>query len=469
MYEYPVGVDIRTGGYIPMLATEWNMSPDGKSWTVKLRKGVPWHRGYGDFTAQDIVHTYNHLVGGLSALAGYWRDNLDRIEVVNDHEVVFRMKRVEPEWYHQVSTFWDSEMISKAQFEKEGQQGFAAKPAGTGPYQFVERRFGQNLRFERVPYTHWRVQPDFKELELLIIREELTRQAALVTGEVHIAEDVPLDSQAQAIAKGMKLVRSTIPSGGLVGQFGGNYLPSTPSYDTTIPWTNRKVRQALNLAINRQEIIDTLFAGKYEPIVAPFTHKTHPEFKAEWVEKFKQNYGYNPEKAKQLLREAGYPQGFKATIQLHAQPGAPRQDAVAEAVGLYWQAIGVDVKLDTIDRALHNQQMRGYTKQGKAWVQLAVFRPPWNRFQVFNTPSGVVHGFLSEFIEQKWKELGETVDPEKRTQIQREVVDHLLEEYGHFPLVWVFAEFMINPKVVAEYVTTGLSGPSDLEYVKAVR
>jgi ABC-type transport system substrate-binding protein len=229
------------------------------------------------------------------------------------------------------------------------------------------------------------------------------------------------------------------------------------------------VRQALNLAINRQEIIDTLFAGKYEPIVAPFTHKTHPEYKPEWEAKFKQNYAYNPEKAKQLLREAGYPQGFKATIQLHAQPGAPRQDAVAEAVGLYWQAIGVDVKLDTIDRALHNQQMRGEAKQGKAWVQLAVFRPPWNRIQVFNITSGVVHGFESEFISQKWKELGETVDPDKRTQIQQAVIDHLLEEYGHFPLVWVFAEFMINPKVVAEYVTTGLSGPSDLEYVKAVR
>jgi hypothetical protein len=113
--------------------------------------------------------------------------------------------------------------------------------------------------------------------------------------------------------------------------------------------------------------------------------------------------------------------------------------------------------------------MRGETKQSKAWVQLAVYRPPWNRFQVFNTDSGVVKGFVSEFIAQRWKELGETVDPEKRTQLQRAVVDHLLEEYGHFPVVWVFGEFMINPKVVAEYVTAGISGASHLEYVKAAR
>jgi ABC-type transport system substrate-binding protein len=471
VYEYLVEVDGRTGGYLPMLATEWNMRPDGKAWTVKLRKGVPWHRGFGEFTAQDIAHTYKRLTreGGLSSLVGYWRENLDRIEVVNDYEAVFHLKRAEPEWYHQVSSFWDSVLISKAQFDKEGQEGFAAKPVGTGPYLFVERKLGQGLRFERVPYTHWRVQPDFKELEFLIVREELTRQAMLLAGEAHIAEDIPPDSQPQAIARGMKVVKTTIPTGGLVGNFGGNYVPSTPSFDTTIPWTNRKVRQALNLAINRQEIIDNLFAGKYEPIVAPFAHRTHPEYKPAWEANFKQNYAYDPAKARQLLKEAGYPNGFKAIMDLHTQPGAPRQDAVAEAVANYWQKIGVDVKLETIDRALHVQQMRGYTKQGRAWVQLAVYRPPWNRFQVFNTPSGVVHGFLSEFIDQKWKELGETVDPEKRTQIQREVVDHLLDEYAHFPIVWVFGEFMINPKVVSEYVTAGISGASHLEYVKAAR
>jgi ABC-type transport system substrate-binding protein len=267
----------------------------------------------------------------------------------------------------------------------------------------------------------------------------------------------------------MKVVRSTVPSGGYVGQFGGNYLPSAPNYDPSIPWTKREVRQALNLAINQKEIIDAIFLGRYEQIVAPFVHRTHPEYKPEWEAKFKQNYAYNPEKARQLLKQAGYPQGFKATMQLHTQPGAARQDAVAEAVANYWQAIGVDVKLEQVDQAAHISQMRGMTTKGKAWVQQAVYRPPWNRIQIFNTPTGVVHGFESEFLDRKWGELGKTVERDKFVQIQQEMIDHLVDEYAHFPLVWVFAEFMINPKVVADFTTAGITGASHLEYVKAAR
>jgi peptide/nickel transport system substrate-binding protein len=190
IYEYLVEIEPYKGAHAPMLTTEWKISPDGKAWTVKLRKGVQFHRGYGEFTAQDLVHTYKRLTrdGSLSTLTGYWRANLDNIEIVNDYEAVFHMKRVELEWQHQVSTSWDGVMLSKAQFDKEGQEGFAAKPAGTGPYQFVERRIGTAVSFERVPYAHWRIRPDFKELEFLIVREELTRLAMLLTGEAHIAE-----------------------------------------------------------------------------------------------------------------------------------------------------------------------------------------------------------------------------------------------------------------------------------------
>ena len=122
-----------------------------------------------------------------------------------------------------------------------------------------------------------------------------------------------------------------------------------------------------------------------------------------------------------------------------------------------------------IERNLHTSQTLARTKQGRAWVQLSVYRPPWNRVQIFNTSQGTQHGFESEFLEQKWAELGNTVDPDKFSQVQRDIVEYLVDEYAHFPTVWIFGEFMFDPKLVAGFVTTGQSGASHLEYVKATR
>ena len=98
-----------------------------------------------------------------------------------------------------------------------------------------------------------------------------------------------------------------------------------------------------------------------------------------------------------------------------------------------------------------------------------MYRPPWNRVQIFNTSIGTQHGFESETLEQKWADLGKTFDPDKFILVQREIIDYLVDEYAHFPTVWIFGEFMVDPKVVADFTTTGTAGPSHLEYVKATR
>jgi peptide/nickel transport system substrate-binding protein len=471
MWEYLIGLDRRTAAYVPMLATEWTMREDGKAWTVKLRKGVQWHGGFGEFTAKDVVHSFERLIRpeSVQANVGYWRKALARIEVVNDYEVVFHLNTVEPEWYHPASRFWDGVMISKAQFDKEGQEGLLNNPVATGPFQHAKRTLGVGVLTKRVTSPHWRVQSDWEEIEYIFAREDLSRLAALLTGAADIADDIPGDVQPEALAKGMKAVISSIPAGGYIGQFGGNYPVKSDSYNASAPLANPLVRKALNLAINRQEIIDAVFQGRYKPVIAPFADKTHPEFKPEWEAQFKENFGYDPQRARALLKEAGYPNGFTVTVQMQAQSGAPRQDDVAEAVASYWQAIGVDAKLQTIDFGLSLAEFRDRKKQDKAWVQMAVYRPPWNRIGIFNTGAGVVHGYESEFIEQKWAELQRTIDADGRIEIQRAIIDHLLKESAHFPLMWIFAEFMINPKVVAEYVTLGFSGPGEAEYARAAQ
>src|SRR6266545_3284528 len=221
--------------FVPMLATDWQMSPDGKTWTFNLRKGIQWHFGWGEFTAKDVVHTLQRHVRGesMSGQVSLMKELLEHVEVVNDYQLIFRLPHPQTDLHIQLSTRLYNVILCKAYFDAEGQEGVNRKMVGTGPYQFKERVLGQYLLLERVPYQHWRVTPDFKELQLLLVPEPTTRLAI-----------VPFETQPQATAKGLKVLKATVPTMPVYAMFGGNYLPSKPHYDPSIPWTKRLVREA---------------------------------------------------------------------------------------------------------------------------------------------------------------------------------------------------------------------------------
>src|SRR5436309_7187982 len=178
-------VDPKTGEYTPRLAEKWQASPDYKEWTFTLRKGVPFHFGYGQFTAKDVVHSHSLMMRqeATATLVGFWRQ-VEEVKVVNDHQVVFRMKRPSTVMPYAASRAADLRMVSKAQWDKEGLEGFDKRPAGTGSCRYVGRQLGQSITYERVE-NHWRDKPEFQELEIKIAREESTRLALLLSGEAH--------------------------------------------------------------------------------------------------------------------------------------------------------------------------------------------------------------------------------------------------------------------------------------------
>src|SRR5207249_7631019 len=149
----------------------------------------------------------------------------------------------------------------KAQWDKEGLEGFDKRPAGTGSYRYVGRQQGISITFERQD-NHWRDKPAFKQLEFRIVREEPTRLAMLLSSEAHIA-DLPRELQKDALKKGMKIFTSTFPVDWMTVYLGGQYyLPNDPAFKPDVAWTKKPVRQALNMAINRKELLNTVFAGK---------------------------------------------------------------------------------------------------------------------------------------------------------------------------------------------------------------
>src|SRR5215471_17706892 len=265
--EYLVGIDRHTGAYIPELAEKWEMAPDGKSWTLTLRKGVKFHDNWGEFTAKDVRHSI-FLISQPESVqtdGSLWRslmgigktDSLEEaakkveqmVEIVNDHQVIIHTKTVAPELVDTLSAKSDLVMESKARWDAGGKELYGQKVVGTGPFEFVERKVGSHVLYKRVE-NHWRKTPEFKELEFRWVPEGVTRLATLLAEEVHIS-DVDRALQRDAMAKGMKIVPSTLHSMQHHWYFGGMYFATPGKLDSKAPFTDKRVRQAMNMAINR--------------------------------------------------------------------------------------------------------------------------------------------------------------------------------------------------------------------------
>src|SRR5437879_2157267 len=283
--EYLVGIERNTGAYIPELAEKWEMAPDGKSWTLWLRKGVQFHEKWGEFTAKDVRHSIFLIsqpesvqtdgslwrslmgIGKSDALEEAAKKVEQMVEIVNDHQVIIHTKVVAPELVDSLSGKSDLVMESKARWDAGGKALYSQKVVGTGPFEFVERKVGSYVLYKRVE-NHWRQTPEYKELEFRWVPEGVTRLATLLAEEVHIS-DVDRALQHDAVAKGMKISTSTLPAIQHQWQFGGTYFASPDKLDPKVPFVHKEVRQAMNTAINRQAIAQAILGGKVQP------HRVH--------------------------------------------------------------------------------------------------------------------------------------------------------------------------------------------------
>jgi len=233
--ETLLDLDPKTGEYTPRLAEKWEVSPDLKEWTFYLRKGVQFHYGFGEFTAKDVAHSHALIVreDSTAGSAPLWRE-AEEVKVVNDYQIVFRMKRPMSIIPYLASRASELRIVSKAQWDNEGLEGFEKRPAGTGSYRYVGRKTGISVEYERVD-NHWGEKPDFKELEIRIVPEETTRLAMLMSGEAQIV-DLPRELQKNALSKGMKVISSSQPVDWMTIYFGGQYyMPGDAKFQPNVP------------------------------------------------------------------------------------------------------------------------------------------------------------------------------------------------------------------------------------------
>src|SRR2546425_956873 len=488
--EYLVGIDRHTGAYIPELAETWDMAPDGKHWTITLRKGVKFHEHWGEFTARDVRHAVSLITQpeSVATAASFWRnvmgvtktDTVEEVarkveqgvETVDDYKVVFHLKQVVPEFVDNISANRELAMESKARWDAGGKELYGQKVVGTGPFEFVERKVGSHVLYKRVE-NHWRKTPEYKELEFRWVPEGVTRLATLIAGEVHIS-DIDRALQKDAVDKGMKIVAGKLAVIGHEWLFGGMYFATPDKLDNKQPFVDRRVRQAMNMAINRQAIATNILGGKAQPMRVTRFHPQADEtlwpgiWNPELEKRAEDLYGYNPIKAKKLLEEAGYRNGFEFTVYLYTLPGLPEIIDIGQALALDWEAIGLKPKLTEIDFPRVREQYRTKSIHGSVWA-LRGSDTGLNIVRIFNkAKDSVVYTYEHPYIEERLEALGKVVDKAERARLLREIGDHKFNEFADMPLFLLFAEAGVNPKYIAEYTFPGsITGFfTHLEYIK---
>jgi peptide/nickel transport system substrate-binding protein len=221
---------------------------------------------------------------------------------------------------------------------------FRKKPIGSGPWKFVRMVSGDRVEYEAVDHPHWRGIPQFKRLTILLIPEESTRVAMVRTGEAAIASISP---ESLKEVKAAKLRTVTVPGTmQAIFQFYGTYRPEVKGS----PVTDARVREALSLAIDRQQIIKHVMDGQasWPMPLATFRYSVDMDG-PRWESWAKEAFRYDPERAKKLLLEAGYPYGFNLTFWNTALPGTPFMLQIGEAVAGFWEKIGVKVDLKPVE------------------------------------------------------------------------------------------------------------------------
>jgi peptide/nickel transport system substrate-binding protein len=313
----------------PSLAESWFVSKDGLVYEFVLRKGARFHNG-DPVTAEDVKFSFERYRGTSNKMI---KDRVAAVEAPDPARVRFRLKQPWPDFL----TFYSSAtgagwIVPKKYVEKVGDEGFKKAPVGAGPYKFVSFNPGVELVLEAFD-QYWRKTPSVKRLVFRVISDESTRLAALKRGEVDIVYSVrgELAEELQRTA-GLTLKPAVIQAAFWL------YFPD--QWDPKSPWHDRRVRLAASLAMDRPTINQALTLGH-----SKLTGNIIPSsFDFFWQPPAPT---YNIARAKQLLAEAGYPNGFDA--------GDYSCDAsysnLAEAVANNLQAAGIRVRLRPLERA----------------------------------------------------------------------------------------------------------------------
>lgn len=435
----------------PKLATEYSSSEDGLTWTFQLREGVKFHDGT-DFNADAVVFNferwmdpenpyhegdfpyYPFLYGGFK---GDENHLIESVTATDEHELEIVLKRKTAPFlsYLAISMFG---IASPAAIEQYG-AGIGENPVGTGPFKFEEWNRNNTITLSKNEEYWMEGKPYLDQVIYQVIPENSARLNALQTGEIDIVDGMNAsDTTIVEDTDGMELIKR--PS------FNIGYMAFNMEKE---PFDDPLVRKAINMAIDKEEIVDAFYNGLADPATSPLPPSlwSHDES----LEK----YDYNVEEAKKLLAEAGYEDGF--TTELHTmsnpRPYLPEPVKIAEAIQSDLAEIGITAEIVSSEWATYLED----TKNGKHSMAMygwtGVMADPDN-FLYPNlsktnaeVPAQNIAFYKSDEFTSLITEARETIDQDKRTELYQEAQQLFQEDAP-----WVMLAYTTPPLAQSDYV-----------------
>jgi peptide/nickel transport system substrate-binding protein len=398
MFEPLVGYEGPTFEAVPRLAESWKYSSD-TTLELKLRRNVKFHNG-DPFTAEDVLYTYEAHRSDPKLGSGYVFDPVEKFEAVDAHTIRIVTKTPVASLLPNMAAVF---LVVPKVRRTMGPEAFRRHPIGTGMYR-VAKDWSRDQPVElQANDEYWGGAPSPRRLQFKFIREASTRVAELQRGTIHVAENIPL-AQLPLVKRGNTDVVVMKGSRIIVHEF--NLLRE--------PFTNVKVRQAVNFAIDRDVIVKNVLQGYGLPHVGVFS----PGWLGYSTDL--QPYTFNPQRAKQLLAEAGHPNGFEFEWQV--TEGVFQKDReIAEAVAAQLKQAGITARLRVTERAtvFSNHASGNFSVVPVQWP--STVDPDRYLQWLFVRPKGVSDSKETEPIRQMMEEGRRIIDPEKRAQKYREL------------------------------------------------
>lgn len=414
------------GEISPKLAEKWEVSPDATEFTLKLKKGIKFHDGQ-PFNAEAVKVNFDRRLDFKAATKLYFLvAQIASVTVVNEYTVKIKTKVPFAPLLSNL-TYLTNGIQSPAALKRSWDRPMLM-PVGTGPFIFKEWAPGSRVVMVRND-NYWATQPALSEVTFRVISEDVSRVAALEKGDVHVAIKIP-PPDVPRLKANSKINILTIPSARII-HIGINCLRE--------PFTDRRVRQALNYAVNKEAIVEHILHGAGRVSDAPVSPVIFGYTPI-------QTYEYNIEKAKALLTDAGFPEGFETT--LHVPSGRYYKDvSVGTAVATDLLRVGVKAEVKMMDWEtyipfiLRDPEAADHSLYVLGWSTLTG-DPDYGLYPLFYSGEWPRKGtnasfFKNQKVDQLLDTARSTANPNERRKLYKEAMTLIVEEA---PWIFLYSE-----------------------------
>jgi peptide/nickel transport system substrate-binding protein len=411
----------------PCLAESWKESPDGLTYEFKLREGLRFHNG-DPFTAEDVKFSFHRYRGTAAKLL---HERVKAVEIIDPHRVRFVLHAPWPDFlaFYATPATGAAWVVPKKHIERVGEEAFKKHPVGLGPYRFVRLSAGVELVLE-ANEQYWRKKPSIKRLVIKGIPDRTTRLAMLKTGEADIGY-LMIGVEAETVKADPKLrLAQVIPSAVWWLDFPEQWGKAKS------PWQDRRVRLAVNLAIDKPTINQaerlgfSRLTGSIIPSVMDFALRVEP-------------YSYDPTHAKRLLADAGYPNGFDAGDFTPVPPFT----SFGESVANYLTAVGIRNRVRSMERATFFEAWRTKKLTGVIMGASAGLGNAAARLEAFVISSGTYAYGGHPDIDELFRQQAQERDRGRREAMLHQIQKLMHERVMHAPIFEPATLHGIGPRV----------------------